>query len=400
MADPTTTAFSVVSFITAILVAIPFAWHLEAWNTGTCMYMAWTSLGCLNLFINSVIWRGSIANVAPVWCDISSKFMVGTSLALPAASLCINRRLYHIATIRKVTTTFADGADYIVQGHRFDIFEDMGCMPFTYNTPLAYVLVQAPILAVGLTSATYAGTCAPSQSEHKAERTALPGLSIVAFKRRTVELRALMTTASTLNPHRYMRLMFLAGVEIAISVPTTMLSITAAAQGDVEPWISWENVHEGFSRVDQIPGVVWRSSQVATFGVEETRWGIVGCGLVFFMFFGFAQEARNHYGRVFRAVARRLGVASAPAERSNSPAPSAGSGVLVKQEVEKRRDSVDSMSARQSFRFQDLGGLLADAAVSSETVDGKKEQTGEGVAPLARPPRVGGTPGSVDLERG
>jgi pheromone a factor receptor len=34
--------------------------------------------------------------------------MVGTTVAIPAASLCINRRLYHIASIRRVRITKAE----------------------------------------------------------------------------------------------------------------------------------------------------------------------------------------------------------------------------------------------------------------------------------------------------
>jgi len=90
------------------MCAIPMPWHIQAWNTGTCLYMMWTGLGCLNLFINSVVWNGNAINWAPVWCDISSKFIVGLAVAIPASSLCINRRLYHIACIRVVTSTKSD----------------------------------------------------------------------------------------------------------------------------------------------------------------------------------------------------------------------------------------------------------------------------------------------------
>lgn len=47
-----------------------------AWNVGTILFMAWAGLGCLNGFINSVIWDHSIANVAPVWCDICLLYFV------------------------------------------------------------------------------------------------------------------------------------------------------------------------------------------------------------------------------------------------------------------------------------------------------------------------------------
>ena len=96
-----------------------------AWNTGTCLYMAWTALGLLVYFVNSVVWHNDAINYAPVWCDISAskrhwfatwnliiffhfiatKLIIGISVAIPAASLCINRRLYYISTVRTVTRT-------------------------------------------------------------------------------------------------------------------------------------------------------------------------------------------------------------------------------------------------------------------------------------------------------
>ena len=83
--------FSAFSFLGFLLCVIPLPWHLEgkhavlfrrinplqltawpvsAWNTGTCLYMIWTGLACLNQFINSVVWNGNAVNWAPVWCDI------------------------------------------------------------------------------------------------------------------------------------------------------------------------------------------------------------------------------------------------------------------------------------------------------------------------------------------
>ena len=90
--DIPNSVFSLFSFIGFILALIPIPWHLQgaqitnsvlrqrhtrthttrilAWNTGTCLFMAWTGLGCLNYFINSIIWNGNTVNWAPVWCDI------------------------------------------------------------------------------------------------------------------------------------------------------------------------------------------------------------------------------------------------------------------------------------------------------------------------------------------
>jgi pheromone a factor receptor len=32
--------------------------------------MFWAGLGCLNMFVNSIVWNGNAINWAPVWCDI------------------------------------------------------------------------------------------------------------------------------------------------------------------------------------------------------------------------------------------------------------------------------------------------------------------------------------------
>lgn len=47
--------------------------------------------------------------------------------------------------------------DYIVQGHRFNILEDIGCVPEIYNTPPAYPLVFMWPVLLGCISFVYAG---------------------------------------------------------------------------------------------------------------------------------------------------------------------------------------------------------------------------------------------------
>jgi len=53
--------------------------------------------------------------------------------------------------------------EYIVSGHRFDIYEDFGCAPATWNTHIAYVLVWSWPLILGVVSAIY-GCELPSHS--------------------------------------------------------------------------------------------------------------------------------------------------------------------------------------------------------------------------------------------
>lgn len=119
--------FSAFSFLSFVLVTIPFVWHLQgeqsalsalsslmnllrspAWNTGTCIYMGWVSLTSLLLFINSVVWNDNTVNWAPIYCDIATKIMIGAAVGVVAATLCINRRLYYIVSIKSVMRTVAE----------------------------------------------------------------------------------------------------------------------------------------------------------------------------------------------------------------------------------------------------------------------------------------------------
>ncbi|KAF8647127.1 hypothetical protein AX16_006958 [Volvariella volvacea WC 439] len=309
-------AFSVLSFLSFVLVLIPLPWHLEAWNTGTCLYIFWTALGCITYFVNSIIWDGNAINWAPVWCDIVTKFHVGMSMGIPASLLCITRRLYHIACVKTVTTTrkcrrrdiqidLAIGLGipilmmplhYIVQGHRFDIFEDFGCRPHIFNTPPAYPLMMGVPLALCLISSIY---------------------SVLCFKEFYKQRLNLQASFGSLTPSRYYRLMAMTGANLLISTPYNLYIIVVNAKfGTISPWISWEDTHFGFSRVDQYPALLWQRNALNFMNLELNRWSLVICAIVFFIFFGFASEAKRHYKQAFFWVSSRVHVSSPPARRN------------------------------------------------------------------------------------
>ena len=73
MYDITYPLFPIAAALGFVVVLIPLPWHLEAWNSGTCYYMIWVALACLNQFVNSVVWANDAINKAPVWCDICKK---------------------------------------------------------------------------------------------------------------------------------------------------------------------------------------------------------------------------------------------------------------------------------------------------------------------------------------
>ncbi|VDB95391.1 unnamed protein product [Peniophora sp. CBMAI 1063] len=313
--------FPVFSFLGFVLCLIPLPWHLHAWNSGTCYYMIWTAIACLNQFINSIIWHGNVLDVAPAWCEISTRVFLAAVIGIPASCLCINRRLYTIAHMQSVSVSHKEKCRnimvdtficvacpllslplaYIVQGHRYDIYEDIGCFPVVYDTPPAFLLVYSWPLMLGVASGTYGA------------------LSMLAFWRRRAALQEFMSSNKALTRSRYARLIALSTTELCFNTPLAIWAIVwNATYLRVEPWVSWEDTHFNFGRVGQIPAVIWRAQTVTAVALEMDRWLFVFCAIVFFCFFGFAQEARKHYSDALHAVASRLVPSDLPRRLSSS----------------------------------------------------------------------------------
>ncbi|KAI0283496.1 GPCR fungal pheromone mating factor [Russula brevipes] len=309
MQPPPNSVYTVFSFVGFVMCAIPFYWHLNAWNAGTCLYMAWTGLGCLVQCINSIVWNKNMIDKAPIYSDIAVRIRIGIAVAIPACSLCITRRLYKIATANVTMATGAEKrravvvdlligfgipilqitAQYVVSGHRYDIFEDVGPYPVTVNMPPAYFLVWAWPAAIGAVSAIYG------------VRT------IVAFYKRERRLGEMLSSSYRLTQSHYLRLMVLASVDALITVPFAIFVIVANTKLGVTPWVSWDDTHSDYSRVVKVPSFIWKNDYKMARSLEVTRWRLVLSAFIFFAFFGFAKEARQHYRLAYRSIARRIG---------------------------------------------------------------------------------------------
>nr|ALK27861.1 mating factor receptor STE3-2 [Limonomyces culmigenus] len=295
--------FPIVALLGAVLPLIPLSWHLQAWNSGTCYYMIWASILCLNQFVNAIVWHGTAIDFAPVWCDISTRIIVAGNVAIPLTSLCINRRLYNIARIHGVSLTKDDKrravivdslicvggpllqvALYtIVQGHRYNILEDVGCWPaLVWTLPTLFLFQLWPIL-IGAISGIY---CV---------------LSLRALFQRQAQFSQFLASNKAVSASRYMRLMALAGTDVLSTVPVALLMLVVNCQQAFSPY-AWADVHYNFGQVNQLPTFEWAADTWTLVGVQLTRYAAPLCALVFFAFFGFAEEARRNYAAAFRAA--------------------------------------------------------------------------------------------------
>ncbi|KAI0946013.1 hypothetical protein AcV7_010103 [Taiwanofungus camphoratus] len=344
------------SFLGFVLVNIPLYWHLEAWNIGCIMYIFWSGSQCLIQFINCIIWKNNVINWAPVWCDITSRWRLASSIGICVSSLIINRRLYKIASVSAVSVTNVDKRRMImidlsiglippilvvalywfIQGHRFDIYEGYGCIYEIPNTILSYFLYTAWPIVIGLISMVYCS------------------MTLRAFLKRRKQFNELMSSNRNLTFNRYLRLMGLASIEMLCTVPLSVWALTQQAAEPLYVWQGLGNLHYDFHRVGQYPSIEWRTVPSIVRAINFDLWNIISCALLFFAFFGCAEEARRHYHIALTSVAKRVGVTTGLLERTGFNSSSgysvskptmSGIGRITIPTFAQRRTRRDSMSS-------------------------------------------------------
>ena len=166
-------------------------------------------------------------------------------------------------------------------------------------TPVAY-LYFIPPLVVSLISSSYAIR------------------SVLALRNSYLQFKEFIGTNANLNSSRYFRLMALAGADVIISTPIQIYVVVLSSK-QILPWISFAETHGGYDRIDQFSALQWKNIPIINTIFTISRAFTIVSALIFFAFFGLADEARKHYKSGFKSVLKCLGL-------SSSTAGSAGSG--------------------------------------------------------------------------
>jgi len=222
------------------------------------------------------------------------------TVAIPAAVLCITHRLHAMASNenpilstaqkrRAVTIDLFIGLTppilelllhFVVQGHRFDIYEDVGCFPHVYQSWVGYALVYFPPIALCLASAAYAA------------------LVIRAIRVKRNETLARLAQYVDLTHGRSNRLLYISFLVFLTVTPfNVFIIVTSASDGQTQPYRSWTTVHADFSKVDSIPSSIWRAtySTARQTVVELYTWMPITHAFIFFATFGISSESRRQY---------------------------------------------------------------------------------------------------------
>ncbi|KAG8751844.1 a-factor receptor [Serendipita sp. 396] len=304
-------AYPIICIIATILALIPLTTHWLAGNIGAVALSLWIVGGNIMAAVNTIVWHGNLNNPHPVWGDICQAYFSVMNFGLSAGTLYVQYTLWKVARNRRLFVSprekrrqklwavfFCYGIPlifvvlhYIVQGHRYDLVEDLGPTPTAYPTPLTYVLyfIWDPIfclIAIGLSIHTY---------------------SILYRHGRTME--KVFISSKKNSEKKYYRLLGMTLLISLIHFPIVLgIMLYNAIKVPTQPWISWDDTHFDFNRinylsreiVETIPDIVTISS--------ISYWSIALCGYTYFFFFGTGTEARRQYRVALVAVCRRFGI--------------------------------------------------------------------------------------------
>jgi len=201
------------------------------------------------------------------------------------------------------------------------------------------------------------------------------------MKRRAQFAEHLQSSNSGLTTSRYFRLMALAVTEIAVGsgIGSYVLAINIQ-DSYFRTWDNWAHVHVNFSRVIQYPRVLvpdffW-NQLLLTYYIPPLA------AFIFFLFFGFSQEAMGEYRRFhawFRTTVLRL--PPKPTNDSVLPTFSAPPRVV------------------RSMKHDDLDMISLDGKWDADKQDADSLSVGSSLPPMERPvstPPAGDRPSGED----
>lgn len=163
-----------------------------------------------------------------------------------------------------------------------------------------------PII-IGVASFIYAGTS--GIISHEQELIFYPGLSIRAFlETRRQFSQVLSNSHSGVNVSRYFRLIALSSTEMLFSLPFSIYLLVNNLKNPQNPWVSWADTHQNFSRVVYWPMILIKTLPQVERVLDVNLWVTPVGGFLFFLWFGMGAESVIEYMKVLRVLGRPFGI--------------------------------------------------------------------------------------------
>ncbi|KAF7759669.1 hypothetical protein Agabi119p4_11364 [Agaricus bisporus var. burnettii] len=277
-----------ISFLCAIFLSLFIFARRVREDVARLALLAWL-LGCNFVHgINASIWSSTVDIEGFGWCDVVTKFVLATTIAVPGACLCISHNLAAMSSSRETPTgsrvtrnqkLFAALFCYLIpilymplhiigQDHRFDLAKGIGCMASVHPSTPAAMVVWMPqivmcilsLLCSGMTIYNRPSAKTTDYSDHIESRY----LSMDTGLRSRTLIISVLTTSATL-------------VVLVFSMFSFPMS---------DSWLSWAYVHEHLSEVT----IMLEPSA----SIETMWWGLRSITFCYiFVALAFGEETRD-----------------------------------------------------------------------------------------------------------
>ncbi|GHJ84600.1 hypothetical protein NliqN6_1002 [Naganishia liquefaciens] len=297
-------SYIVLSLLAALTVALPASWHWRANNIATLSIIFWLFSANLVVAVNAIIWSDNYNDWSPVWCDISGRVVLAAGIAIPICCLSQMHKLEAVASTRTAGISQTKNnrrrawdvilclgfpvvhvaLRYIVQGHRYDLAENIGCViPFWFTWP-GLIIVNLVPLVICIAALVYAI------------------LALRWFLIRRMQFTALLQASSGgLTTGRYLRLISLTLVDVTIVIFGAIYQLVIRFKTDeLSPYGSWREAHQDFGQIQQYS----EDFNIDVASNAMTLYLLPLYSFVFFIFFGFGEEAIREYLLFGRAIVR------------------------------------------------------------------------------------------------
>ena len=183
-------------------------------------------------------------------------------------------------------------SDVVVQSHRGNIIEGLGCTPAINNVTLSYplVLVWAPFLS--FVAAIYA--CFSFRT-------------FLLLRRRNT-INQLFSSGYSIGKDYYLRLMCFSLIPLLLTFPVTLTSFLLNIKLGPQPWVSWEDTYSNFDRFESYSAAVTEANPYVYATWMVNLCGCLVCCFLFFIFLGLNPEQRRQYRRWFFIILRPFGI--------------------------------------------------------------------------------------------
>ena len=197
--------------------------------------------------------------------------------------------------------TYASLSDSVVQDHRGNIIEGLGCVPVINHFTLTYPLVTVWLSFLSFVAAIYA---------------CLSFRIFLSLRRRNT-IDELFSSGYSISKDHYLRLMGFSLIPILLTFPFTLTSLIINIKFGPVPWVSWEDAHSNFNRFDSYPAAVVEADPYIYATWMINLCACLVCCFLFFIFLGLNPEQRRQYRRWFFIILRPFGIKPALSSRDS-----------------------------------------------------------------------------------